>query len=179
MRPTQLPVLRKVLALRDEIARIENLPQRVTMPDEAIMELARQKPDSLEQLQGIKGIPKRLLYAYSDRVLAAIADGASLPAEKLPAPRIKEETATDRARVDALVAISSMRCLAQGLAPGMVFSRSDISTWWLERNSKEAPSVFTAGDWRSDALGLWLAEFVQGESAFSIRWTNDAPTIAP
>ena len=179
MRPTQLPVLRKVLALRDESARIENLPQRVTMPDEAIMELARQKPDSLEQLQGIKGIPKRLLYAYSDRVLAAIADGASLPAEKLPAPRIKEETATDRARVDALVAISSMRCLAQGLAPGMVFSRSDISTWWLERNSKAAPSVFTAGDWRSDALGLWLAEFVEGESAFSIRWTNDAPTIAP
>ena len=177
LRPAQLPVLRKVLAARNDIALEENLPQRATIPDESIMELARQKPTTLAQLRLIKGVPKRIVASHGERIVAAIEAGLLLPPERLPAGRIREETATDRARVDALMAIASMRCLAQGLAPGMVFSRSDLSAWWLERGAKSPPPVFDASDWRSDALGIWLDQFVNGDASFAIRWVDGTPRM--
>ncbi len=178
LRPTQLPVLRKVLAVRNDIAREENLPQRVTIPDESVTELARQRPLTVAQLLTIKGLPKRIAQAHGERIVAAIEAGTQMPPEKLPAGRVREETATDRARVDALMAIASMRCLAQGIAPGMVFSRSDLSTWWLERDAKSPPPVFDASDWRSAALGQWLEQFVRGDAPFAIRWEDGSPRMA-
>ena len=43
MKPAQIPVLRLLTRLRDEIARKEDLPHRVVMPDETMAEIVKQR----------------------------------------------------------------------------------------------------------------------------------------
>ena len=101
-----------------------------------------------------------------------------MPPEKLQHGKITEETADDRTVIDSLLAIAHARCIAMGLAPGMVVTRGTLSRWWLERRKDPAVALFDAADWRNDALGGWLGEFLAGKADVSITWRNGRPFLA-
>ncbi len=178
MKPAQVPVLRLVTRLRDEIARVEDLPHRVVMPDETVAEIVRQRPVSPAQLASVRGLPKKFAQKYGDRIAQAVEEGGRMPPEKLQHGKITEETADDRTVIDSLLAIAHARCIAMGLAPGMVVTRGTLSRWWLERRKDPAVALFDAEDWRNDALGGWLGEFLAGKADVSITWRNGRPFLA-
>ena len=72
----------------------------------------------------------------------------------------------------------SARCIAMGLAPGMVVTRTELSRWWMTRNSQKPEALFEAGDWRVDAVGNWLDQFMRGEASVSIAWKDGRPSLA-
>ncbi|MFZ9880983.1 MAG: ribonuclease D [Phycisphaerales bacterium] len=170
MKPAQIPTLRLLVRLRDEIARKEDLPHRVVMPDETMAEIVRQRPVSAPQLTSVRGLPKRFAQKYGDVIAQAVDEGGKMPPERLAHGKITEETADDRTRIDALLAISSARCIAMGLAPSMVVTRGDLSRWWLARKAEPATELFPEGDWRREALGAWLVEFLAGKADVRIGW---------
>ena len=178
MKPAQIPTLRLMARLRDEIARTEDLPHRVVMPDETMAELVRQRPVSAQQLSAVRGLPKRFVQKYGDRFAQAIEQGGKLPPEKLAHGKITEETAADRAAIDSIVAILGARCIAMGLAPTMVATRGDLSRWWMARSSPRPEPLFEPGDWRIDAAGNWLDAFLRGEASVSIAWRDGHPSLA-
>ncbi|GAB3499826.1 DNA helicase RecQ [Curvibacter fontanus] len=61
---------------RAEVAREHNLPAYVIFHDATLAEIARRRPQSLEDLQGISGIGAKKLEAYGADVLRVVADGA-------------------------------------------------------------------------------------------------------
>ncbi len=63
-------------AWRAEVAREHNLPAYVIFHDATLAEIARRRPHSLEDLQGISGIGAKKLEAYGADVLRVVADGA-------------------------------------------------------------------------------------------------------
>ena len=178
MKPAQVPTLRLVTRLRDTIARAEDLPHRVVMPDETLAEIVRQKPATAAALAAIRGLPKRFAQKYSNELLGAVAEGAKMAPEKLAHGKITEETGEDRACIDALLAIASARSIAMGLAPGMVLTRSDLSRWWMSRNSTAPSPLFEAGDWRIEAMGSWLDAFLKGDARVAISWKDGRPSLA-
>ncbi|MFZ4750326.1 MAG: ribonuclease D [Phycisphaerales bacterium] len=177
MKPAQIPVLRTMTRLRDEIARKEDLPHRVVMPDETLAEIVKQRPVSAQQLAAVRGLPKRFAQKYADAIAQAVEEGGKMPPEKLQHGKSLEESGEDRARIDALLAILSARCIAMGLAPGMVLTRGDLSRWWMTRNSQKPEALFEAGDWRIDAVGNWLDGFLKGEAGVSIVWEGGRPKL--
>ena len=178
MKPAQIPTLRLLTRLRDEIARKEDLPHRVVMPDESLAEIVKQRPSTAQQLAAVRGLPKRFAQKYAEAMGQAIDEGGKMPPEKLQHGKSLEESGEDRARIDALLAILSARCIAMGLAPGMVVTRSALSRWWMTRNTQKPESLFDEGDWRVHAVGNWLDEFLRGESRVSIVWKDGRPSLA-
>ncbi|MDE2616836.1 MAG: RecQ family ATP-dependent DNA helicase [Burkholderiales bacterium] len=61
---------------RADVAREHNLPAYVIFHDATLAEIARRRPQSLEDLQGISGIGAKKLEAYGADVLRVVADGA-------------------------------------------------------------------------------------------------------
>jgi len=178
MKPAQVPTLRLMTRLRDEIARKEDLPHRVVMPDETLAEIVKQRPVSAQQLAAVRGLPKRFAQKYADAIAQAVDEGGKMPPEKLQHGKSLDESGEDRARIDALLAIVSARCIAMGLAPGMVLTRTELSRWWMTRNSQKPEALFEAGDWRVDAVGNWLDQFMRGEASVSIAWKDGRPSLA-
>ncbi len=177
MKPAQIPTLRLVTRLRDEIARKEDLPHRVVMPDDSLADIVKQRPMSQQQFAAVRGLPKKLAAKYGDALAQAVDEGGKSPPEKLQHGKTFDETGEDRARIDALVAIISARCIAMGLAPGMVATRGDVARWWMTRGSKNPEALFEAGDWRVEALGNWLDCFMDGKASVSISWRNGGPEL--
>jgi ribonuclease D len=178
LKPAQIPTLRLLTRVRDEIARTEDLPHRVVMPDESLAEIVRQRPVSAQQLGAIRGLPKRFVQQYADTIAQAVEEGGKLPPEKIQAGRSVEESGEERSRIDALLAIVSARCIAMGLAPGMVVTRTELSRWWVTRNSQKPVPLFEEGDWRIEALGNWLDGFLKGEVRVTIAWKDGRPSLA-
>jgi len=178
MKPAQIPILRLLTRLRDEIARKEDLPHRVVMPDETLAEIVKHRPVSAQQLGAVRGLPKRFAQKYGDSIAQSVEEGGKLPPEKLQHGKNLEESGEDRARIDALLAIISARCIAMGLAPGMVVTRGDLSRWWMTRASQKPEALFEPGDWRIDAVGNWLDEFLRGEATVTISWQDGRPHLA-
>ncbi len=177
MKPTQIPTLRLLTRLRDEIARTEDLPHRVVMPDETMAELVKVRPATAQQLATVRGLPKRFIAKYGEAFLKAVDEGSKLPSEKLAHGRLNEETGEDRTRIDAILSIVGTRCIAMGLAPGMVVTRGELSRWWMTRETKEPQALFEAGDWRIDAVGNWLNAFLAGSASVSVTWKDGGPFL--
>jgi ribonuclease D len=177
MKPAQIPTLRLMTRLRDEIARKEDLPHRVVMPDETLAEIVRQRPVSPQELTSVRGLPKRFAQKYGDQIAQAVDEGGKMPPEKLAHGKITEETGADRAAIDAIVAILGARCMAMGLAPAMVATRGDISRWWMTRATSAPQPLFESGDWRIEAVGNWLDAFLKGETSVSIAWKDGRPSL--
>ncbi|MEY3141931.1 MAG: hypothetical protein RLY21_424, partial [Planctomycetota bacterium] len=177
MKPAQIPTLRLLTRLRDDIARKEDLPHRVVMPDETVAEIVKHRPVSTQQLAAVRGLPKRFAQRYGDAIAQAVDEGGKMPPEKLQHGKSFEESGEDRARIDALLAIISARCIAMGLAPGMVVTRGDLSRWWMTRASQKPEALFEAGDWRIDAVGNWLDAFLRGDDSVTITWQDGRPLL--
>lgn len=62
-------------AWRAEVAREHNLPAYVIFHDATLAEIARRRPHSLEDLQGISGIGAKKLEAYGADVLRVVSEG--------------------------------------------------------------------------------------------------------
>ena len=62
-------------AWRAEVAREHNLPAYVIFHDATLAEIARRRPQSLADLQGISGIGAKKLEAYGADVLRVVAEG--------------------------------------------------------------------------------------------------------
>ncbi|HBH37300.1 MAG TPA: DNA helicase RecQ [Curvibacter sp.] len=60
---------------RAEVARAHNLPAYVIFHDATLAEIARRRPQSLDDLQGISGIGAKKLEAYGAEVLRVVAEG--------------------------------------------------------------------------------------------------------
>ncbi|MFN4359785.1 MAG: DNA helicase RecQ [Hylemonella sp.] len=60
---------------RAEVARAHNLPAYVIFHDATLAEIARRRPQSLTDLQGISGIGAKKLEAYGADVLRVVAEG--------------------------------------------------------------------------------------------------------
>lgn len=178
LRPSALTMLREIILIRHELARAADLPPRALLPDAVALELVKRKPANRAQLGLIRGLARPLVQDHGDAILAAIERAKSLPPSRNDRAKLLEE-ATVRAEIDALFLAAQARCLALELAPTLVMSRSAFAEWFAGRiearraNGQGHPeSLFDSGDWRHEALGTWLEEFVQGRTTLSLTWRD-------
>lgn len=189
LRPAATTLLRELVLLRREIARETDQPQRVAIPDVALMELVRRKPERADAVREIRFLPKPVAGRFGDRIAECVRHARELPPTKDEHARLLEDAAV-RARIDSMWLALQIRCMAEDLAPNLLCSRSEFTDWCaariaLDRRSRrgevglEAPAPFPPDDWRTTAIGAWLQDFVEGRGTLNIRWDSQAGAIRP
>ena len=171
VKPRPSTVLFALVELRNEIAQELDLPHRVAMSDEGLNELAKTQPADAAAVAACRNIGKRTASDFGERIAARIASALEGPPRVLKGNKARDETAEDRMRIDALWSALSLRSLADGIAPSILTSRSDLGAWYLARTSGESDrALFSADSWRHDAAGAWLESFIRGEADLTLRW---------
>lgn len=189
LRPAATTLLRELVLLRREVAREMDQPQRVVIPDVALMELVRRKPENNEAVQAIRFLPRPVATNYGERIAACVVHARDLPPTRDEYAKLLED-ASVRARIDALWLALQARCLADDLAPNLLCSRSEFTDWCASRMARDrrllrgesadpAASPFPTADWRMQAIGNWLASFVEGASELRLRWDPTLWAIRP
>jgi ribonuclease D len=189
LRPAATTMLRELVLLRRELARELDQPQRVAIPDVALMELVRRKPDRADAVRETRFLPRPVGGKFGERIAECVRRARDLPPTRDEHARLLED-AVVRARIDAMWLALQARCLADDLAPNLLSSRSEFTEWCaaciardrrLQRgeNVPEAPAPFPGGDWRMQAAGQWLQDFVSGRQELRLRWDPQAGAIRP
>jgi ribonuclease D len=142
----------------------------VLLPDSTLLELVRRKPKSQEDMASIRGLPRPTAQKWFNEILAILeqADTLEIIPDKNPKP--SSEAAAEQVVVDALWMAICTRLYAQGIAPGMVLSRAQLASWYLMQKSNQQTALFIDGDWREEAIGEWLTNFIEGRTKLSIGW---------
>lgn len=179
LRPRVMTILRELVVLRHAIASEVNKPPRAVLPDGPMLEIARRKPETVADLAEIRGMPRPIVQAHGERIIATVQAAKSLPLEHDRIWSPPEESSEDRMRIDALWSVVTMRCIAMGVAPGIMLTRAELSRWYLAQRSGSAARLFPEGDWRSGALGDWIERFIAGEGSLNLRWSAQGPTVTP
>ncbi|NBX24797.1 MAG: hypothetical protein EBQ99_01885 [Planctomycetes bacterium] len=180
LRPAATTLLRELVLLRRELAREMDQPQRVVIPDNALMELVRRKPERADAVREIRFLPKHVAARHGERLAACVVAARQMPPTRDETAKLLEDPAV-RARIDAIWLALQARCLADDLAPGLLCSRSEFTEWCAmamlreRRRAKgqevaEALPLFRPGDWRTPAAGAWLEDFLAGRAGLHIAW---------
>lgn len=168
--PRALDALRIGLDWRDRIARaMDRAPFRVA-GDSALMGVAKERPDSLEGLRTVKGMPRGVVERHGPELLSLLSEAAAKPESEIaPYPRLQgnglgRPTPEEEERFDKLKAARNQRADELGLERGRVFSNASL----LEvarshpRTLDEIEALGLARRWQVEAVGPALLASLDG-----------------
>ncbi|HTR79635.1 MAG TPA: HRDC domain-containing protein [Gemmatimonadaceae bacterium] len=154
----ELAILRELVAWRDDVARAADRAAFRVLGNDPLFEIARLKPSSRDELSRVKGMPRGVLEARSDDVLAAVRRGIDVPDADLP--RFQRGTRWDRdpnfeARTAALKTIRDEVATELDLDPGVLCSRERLEAVARRNpaNMAELGEVRELRRWQAAVLG--------------------------
>jgi ribonuclease D len=161
----------RLASVRDEAAREEDVPPRTLLQDPVLLRLVRHPARTVDDLRGVKGLPRPVAEQYGPRIIEALAlkNGAEKRSAR-PAPPV-EETALDRTSIDSLFAVASSYCRARRVDTNLVMNRSDIVQLHF-RQARVAPleDLRIMQGWRGELLGSMLRSFMAGTLQLTVGW---------
>jgi ribonuclease D len=162
-------IARELAGWREETAEIEDRPVGAVLPDVALVEIAKRQPDSLQELERIRGIRPDTGRRRGKQILEAVVRGRDAeppPAEDVPRNDIDARDAPVISLAESLV---RARALGAGLAYELVASRADLqAVVSAARDGRPEPDVRTLRGWRRDLAGGELLELLDGRRALSV-----------
>ena len=180
----QIAVARELCSVRQALARGENKPPSFIVPDLALLQMARQQPDSVADLRAIRGMPG-VPEKIANRLLDAIDD--ALESDPKTWPPAREDTRPDP-RLESIVAL--MNVVATARATSEEISRSylaprdaagELAQWWLDRSAGEAVADSSQLEimqgWRGEILGHDLLRLLDGQAVIALDAATGLPQL--
>lgn len=162
----QLAVAREVAAWREKEAMRRNLPRKWVIPDEAIVDICRKNPKTIDRLLDVRGLSSKLNVKSARQVLDAVAAGKNCPPDDYPvlAKHSSGEPGIEGA-VDLLAAVVDVRAKENGVAVPVLASHDDLSR--LVRGHKNECGVLKG--WRYEMVGRELLQVMEGKLCVCIQ----------
>lgn len=166
--PRSRAVARELAAWRERTASAEDKPVGTILPDPALVEIAKRKPESPEQLEQIRGLHGGHLKRRGPELIAAVERGRA--AEPIPREARGPGSEPGDAPLVALVeAVIRARTIEAGLAYELVASRAELERIvTAARRGDPEPDVRALAGWRRELVGGELAELLAGRRAVAI-----------
>ena len=124
-----LALLRELVIWRDDAARAVDRATFRVIGNEALLELARTAPRTVEAIGAIRGVPRGILEKRGEEMLAAIERGLQVPDADLPrfprAPRWDRDPDFD-SRTSALKTVRDATAQRLEVDPGVLCSRERL-----------------------------------------------------
>ncbi|HEY7394089.1 MAG TPA: HRDC domain-containing protein [Gemmatimonadaceae bacterium] len=154
----ELAVFREVVRWRDSVARALDRATFRVVGNEQLLEVARRKPQRLDALTVIKGMPRGMLDSRGGEILAAVERGLAVPEAELP--RFPKAARWDRdpefdTRTSALKTVRDAAAVRLDLDPGVLCSRDRLEAV-ARRNPttrEELDAIPELRNWQKAELG--------------------------
>ncbi|XDA99754.1 ribonuclease D [Sulfitobacter sp. LCG007] len=169
--PKFLAIVRELAAFREEFAQARNIPRSRVFKDDALVELASNKPKSLDELGR-----SRLLLRDARRgdiaegILKAIKAGVECPPKDMPAvDRSYDKLQVNPALADLLRVLLKAKTESSGVAAKLIATASDLDL--IAAGLRDIPAL---SGWRrevfgEDALRLCAGRIALGASGTDVR----------
>jgi ribonuclease D len=173
VRSDGLAALRAAAAWREREARRRDLPAAWLVKDATLVELARRRPATAKDAEGIRGLQIRR-GRQLEELLATLADPG-------PAPEADPELPGEvRRRIRVVLPLASAvlqaRCAAAGVASELVATRADLESFIAGQSTDgDRPHPLLTG-WRRELAGDSLVRLLRGE--ISLRVLPGPPHVA-
>lgn len=154
-----LAVLKATAAWREDEAKFRNIPRRRVLKDDAVYDIAQNRPTDMRALGRLRGVPNGFEKSRSaGKLLEKIKYALDNADSYAPQPPVKRNRPANLGpTVDMLKTLLRLRCEYQDIAPRLVANASDVE---LIAAFGEKSGV--------DALKGWRRE-VYGEDALLLR----------
>jgi ribonuclease D len=163
-------VARELVDWRERTAERQDRPVQGVLSDAGLVEVARRRPASAEDLAKIRGVGGSAQGRRARELLDAVARARRRPAEPPPqAGRHPPPKPEDMPLVALAESLARARAREAGLAYELLASRADLqSIVTAVRTGAELPDVRTLRGWRAQLAGDDLLELLEGRIALSV-----------
>jgi ribonuclease D len=160
LKGVQLAVLQSVAAWRETEAMEKDRPRRWILKDDPLLEMARRQPETLQQLERIRGMESGTIKRCGESLLQRIAAGRGLPKEQWPREKARPArlNPNQEARTDLLMCSLRLVAEQEGITPSAIASRKD-----LERLVAGERELEVLRGWRGRLFGDILLAVLDGE----------------
>jgi ribonuclease D len=161
-----LALVKELARFREEYAQKNNVPRSRVMKDDALLELASTRPQSVEEL----GRSRLLMREgrkpeIADGILAAVKAGMEMKPEDMPkVDQSKEQLQVNPALADLLRVLLKAKSESLGVAPKLIASSSDLDLIAAGQRGVEALQ-----GWRLEAFGDDALRLCRGEIALTAK----------
>src|SRR4051795_1864081 len=167
--PAQRAVARELVEWREAVAREGDRPVPSVLPDAALVEVAKRRPQSIERLAQIRGLNEGTLRRRGQAIVAAVQRGRER--EPIPAEggRVPPPDPADAPLIALAEALVRARASEAELAYELLAARADLQRIVTAlREGAGEPDVRTLQGWRRELVGLELIELLEGRRSLRI-----------
>lgn len=156
----QLAVLQSLAAWREETAQKRNRPRRRVLPDDALVDIARQKPDSADKISRLRSLNKTRLNGDDATQLFERMNIALKSSQENWPKHVKRHklNVREEALVDAMSSILKLKADEHKITPSNLACRKDLED--LLQGQSEIPLM---QGWRYTHAGQVIEEFLNGQ----------------
>jgi len=148
MDDTGLKALQALASWREKIAKNKNRARGFVISDSGLMQLARQRPESNEEIREIEDIHPGALARYQDELLSLIADSQSA---QTPVEKIEPLRKTQTMQIKAMRRVVSHKAQELAVDPALLASRKELEKLIrAAANGEQAPERFLG--WRNSVI---------------------------
>jgi len=158
-------VAQAVAAWRERTAAARDRPPRMILPDLAMIAIASEPPEELDQLGRMRGIDGRhLRRSAGEEILAAIREGLAMSPEQLRLP--PREVAEGSLRPAITLVSAWIAQLGRNLRmdPALLATRGDVVAFLQGR-----PGARLAEGWRAELIGDAVRRLAEGKVAIAFE----------
>ena len=160
-----LAVLQALAGWRESQAQQRDRPRGWILRDDALIEIARHRPASLEELGRIRGLQDAFIRHNGEQVLGLVSTaGKQTPAPFPDAGTRQKLTPEQDALVDVMSAVVRISGIEHALNPAVLATRKQ-----LVRLVCGDPDVDIMHGWRRKLVGERLQALLRGELSLSVR----------
>lgn len=162
-----LAVLKAAAAWRERMAQQKDIPRRRVLKDDAIYDLAQQRPRNLQALTKLRAIPRGFEKSTSAAGLIEAIDAAIENADDYaPAPpKVQHMPPSLGPRVEMLRTLLRLRTEVEGIAPRLVANARDIEQ--IAAFGEDA-NVQALTGWRREIYGQDALDMLTGKIALRL-----------
>ncbi len=160
-----LAVLQSLAGWRETMAQQRDRPRGWILRDDALVEIARHRPASVEELGRIRGLQEAFIRHNGEQLVRLIAAAGRQPPAPFPdAGQYLKLSPEQDALVDVMSAVTRISGMEHALNPAVLATRKQ-----LERLVSGDADVDIMHGWRRKLVGERLQALLNGELSLSVR----------
>ena len=159
-----MAVVQMLAAFREEYAQSRNVPRNRVYKDDALVELASNKPKTMEDLNRSRLLLREARRGdIADGILAAVVKGVGMPADRAPKPvGGREKLQVNPALADLLRVLLKAKTESAGVAAKLIASAAD-----LDAMAGGMRDVAAVSGWRAEVFGEDALRLCEGKIALA------------
>ena len=160
LKGVKLQVASALSQWREQTAQQQNKPRRWVIKDEVLVDIARRLPESLNDLNGIRDLPRDMSKRYGDTWIALVRQAKGMDPKDWPKLEKPQPLSADQQALgDCLMAICRQVANQNDIALATLATRKDVDRLLAGKTN----GVLTQG-WRMAMVGEQLLSFLHGQS---------------